>query len=296
VSADLALIAVAALWGVSFSVTAALLPAVPPHVLLALRFALATAALAVLRPRALLGAGAAAWRAGAVLGLCLYTGFAFQTFGLAHTTPARSAFLTASYVFLVPLLGFAFGRERVGAAVAGGALLASVGLALLTGPDVSAEVRRGDLLSALCALGFALHLIGLGRYAGRIPSDVLAATQLAVVTVLALAASLAFEPPRLALPAAAWAGIAYLALGCTTLAYAVQTWAQRTTPPARAALIFALEPAFAALVSVGLGREWLEPREALGGALIVAGVALGEALRAPAVPSPGEVSGPDRLL
>jgi drug/metabolite transporter (DMT)-like permease len=285
VSADLALVAVAALWGASFSVTAALLPAVPPHLLLALRFALATAALAALRPRALLRAGAPAWRAGAVLGLWPYAGFAFQTFGLAHTTPARSAFLTASYVFLVPLLGFAFGRERVGAPVAVGALVATVGLALLTGPEVSAEVRRGDVLSALCALGFALHLLGLGRYAGRFPPDALAATQLVAVAVLAVAGSLVFEPPRLDLPAAAWAGIAYLALGCTTLAYAVQTWAQRTTPPARAALIFALEPAFAALLSVGLGRERLGPWEALGGALIVAGVALGEALRTPAEPS-----------
>lgn len=279
---DLALIAIAALWGVSFSVTAALLDEVPAHALLALRFALAIGALAALRPRALLRAGAAAWRAGAVLGVCLYAGFAFQTFGLAHTTPARSAFLTASYVFLVPLFAFVFGRERVGAPVAGGALLATVGLALLTGPEVSAEVRRGDVLSALCAVGFALHLIGLGRYAGRAAPDVLAATQLAVVTALAVAGSLAFEPVSLDLSGAAWAGIAFLALGCTTLAYAVQTWAQRTTPPSRAALIFALEPAFAALVSVALGREHLGPAEVAGGVLIVAGVALGEALRAPA--------------
>jgi drug/metabolite transporter (DMT)-like permease len=112
--------------------------------------------------------------------------------------------------------------------------------------------------------------------------DALAATQLAVVALLAFAGSLAFPAPRPALDATAWAGIAYLAFGCTTLAYAVQTWAQRYTPPSRAALIFALEPAFAALVSVGLGRERLGPRELLGGVLIVAGVAVGEALRAPA--------------
>jgi drug/metabolite transporter (DMT)-like permease len=288
---DLALIAVAALWGASFSVTASLLDAVPPHTLIALRFALALAAFAALRPRALLRAGAPAWRAGALLGAFLYAGFVFQTVGLAHTTPARSAFLTAAYVLIVPVLGFVFLRERVGLPVAGGALLAVVGLALLIGPDVSAEVRRGDVLSALCALGFALHLLGLGRWAGRHATDALTATQLAVVTLLAALGSLAFEAPRLDLGARAWAGVAYLALGCTTLAYAVQTAAQRSTPPARAALIFTLEPVFAALVSVALGRESLGPREVLGGALVVLGVALGEALRAPAV-VPGAAADP----
>lgn len=277
---DLALVAIAALWGGSFAVTAALVEQVDPHELLALRFALAAAALALARPRALLGAGAPAWRAGAVLGLCLYAGFAFQTFGLAYTTPARSAFLTASYVFLVPLLAFAFGRERVGRPVAVGALLATAGLALLTGPEVRADVRRGDVLSLLCAFGFALHLLALGRYAGRAAPDALAVTQLAVVAVLAAAGSLAFAPPRLALDARGWAGLLYLAFGCTTLAYFVQTWAQRTTPPARAALLFALEPLFAAAVSVGLGREALAPATLLGGLLIVGGVAVGEGLRA----------------
>jgi drug/metabolite transporter (DMT)-like permease len=283
---ELALIGVAALWGASFSVTSALLSAVSPHTLLALRFALALAAFAALRPRALLRAGAPAWRAGALLGFFLYAGFAFQTVGLAHTTPARSAFLTASYVLLVPLLGLVFLRERVGAPVVAGAVLATLGLALLTGPEVSAQVRRGDVLSALCATGFALHLLALGRYAGGIATEALAGTQLAVVALLALAGSLAFETPRLELDARASAGIAYLAFACTTLAYAVQTAAQRTTPAARAALIFALEPVFAALVSVGLGREWLGAREVLGGVLVLAGVALGEALRASPAPAP----------
>ena len=61
----------------------------------------------------------------------------------------------------------------------------------------------------------------------------------------------------------------------------MQTWAQGRTSAARAALIFALEPAFAALVSVALGRERLGAAEVVGGGLIVAGVALAEALRAP---------------
>jgi drug/metabolite transporter (DMT)-like permease len=282
-AADLALLGITLLWGLSFVVVKDVLREVPPPVLLALRFALAAAALAALRPGALRRAGAPAWRAGAVLGAALAAAFALQTLGLAHTTPSRSAFLTAAYVLLVPLLGFAFGRERVGRGVAVGALLATLGLALLTHPDVGAEVRRGDALSALSALGFALHILGLAHVASRVPAAELALTQLLAAALLLGVAAAVLDPAGLApealaaIPAPAWLGIVFLGLACTTLAYFVQTWAQRRTPPARAALLFALEPAFAAAFSVALGRERLGALEVLGGALIVAGVAFGEA-------------------
>ena len=210
-----------------------------------------------------------------------------QTVGLAGTTPARSAFLTASYVFIVPLLGLAAFGERPGRGVGAGAVLATVGLALLTRPEVTAAVRRGDVLSALCALGFAVHILALGRLAGRASAADLALTQVVAAGGFALAASLLVDgaagvPAALArLDAGAWAGIAFLGAGCTALAYFVQTWAQRRTPAARAALIFTLEPAVAALVSVALGRERLGWSEVLGGGLILAGVILAEMMRPP---------------
>jgi drug/metabolite transporter (DMT)-like permease len=286
-AADLALLAITLLWGVSFTVTKDLLAGLPAPTLLALRFALAAGALLALRPRAVRGAGADSWRAGLALGAILYGSFVLQTLGLAGTTPARSAFLTASYVFLVPLLGYAFGRQRVGRGVGIGALLATAGLALLTRPEVTAEVRRGDVLSALCALGFAVHILGLGRIAGRVPAAPLALTQILGASALALLAGLVHDPRALSpvafarIGAGAWAGVAFLGLGCTALAYFVQTWAQARTSAARAALIFALEPVFAALVSVALGREHLGPAELGGGVLVVAGVALSELLRGP---------------
>jgi drug/metabolite transporter (DMT)-like permease len=286
-AADLALLGITLLWGVSFTVTKDLLAGLPTPTLLALRFALGAGALLALRPRTLAGTGASAWRAGAVLGAILYGSFVLQTLGLADTTPARSAFLTASYVFLVPLLGYAFGRERVGRGVGIGAVLATVGLALLTRPEVTAEVRRGDVLSALCALGFAVHILGLARVAGRVPTGALALAQILAASALALVVGVvhdprAFSPASFArIGAGAWGGVAFLGLGCTALAYFVQTWAQSRTSAARAALIFALEPAFAALVSVALGREHLGASELAGGGLIVAGVALSELLGSP---------------
>lgn len=284
-AADLALLAITLLWGVSFVVTKDLLGELSPHLLLALRFAFAIATLALLRPRSLLRASGASWRAGLLLGLALYAGFVLQTVGLAETTPARSAFLTASYVFIVPILGFLLWRERVGIGVGAGALLATLGLALLTRPEVGAELRRGDVLSALCAVGFAAHILALGRVAGSAPAGELAVTQVVATAGFAIAATLWFDGASDAaaglrrLDSGALAGLAFLGAGCTALAYFVQTWAQRHTPASRAAVIFTLEPAVAAGVSVLLGRERLGAGEALGGGLILAGVLLAELVR-----------------
>lgn len=284
-AADLALLAITVLWGASFVVTKDLLGQTSPHLLLALRFAIAVAVLAALRPRALREASAAAWGFGLLLGLALYAGFLLQTLGLAQTTPARAAFLTASYVFFVPVFARLLFRERIGLGVGIGALLATLGLALLTQPEVTAEVRRGDVLSALCALGFAAHILALGRLAGRAPPGELALTQIVVACASFALASLAFDGPRAAwagvqsLDVRGWAGIAFLGAGCTALAYFVQTWAQRRTPSARVAVIFSLEPPMAALVSVALGREQLGMLELAGGALIVGGVLAAELLR-----------------
>lgn len=282
-AADLALLCITLLWGLSFVVVKDVLGEVPPLALLALRFGLAAAVIVAIRPGAIRRASRAAWWTGLWLGAALAAAFAFQTVGLAHTTPARSAFLTASYVFLVPLLGFALWRQRIAGSVAAGAVLATVGLALLTGPEVTSEIRRGDVLTALGAVGFGLHILGLGRVAARVPATELAQTQLVAAALLFAAVALlsdagSLSPAALrAIGAGAWAGILFLALGCTTLAYFVQTWAQRRTPAARAALLFSLEPAVAAALSVALGRERMGPSEALGGVLIVLGVGLAEA-------------------
>jgi drug/metabolite transporter (DMT)-like permease len=286
-AADLALVAMTILWGASFLVTKELLDAVPADVLIAYRFVLAAGALAAVRPRAVRAAFAdrGIRRAGLVLGAALAASFALQTFGLAWTTPARSAFLTAGYVFLVPLLGWLFARQPIGIGVGIGAALATLGLAFLTTPDVDAEIRRGDVLSLLCALGFAVHILLLGRLAPGLPAVELALAQLAVAAVLALAATALGGASRLdprAYGAGALGGIAFLGFGCTALAYFVQTWAQRTTPAARAALIFALEPAFAAIFSVTLGLERLGALQVAGCALIGLGVLAAETLRRPA--------------
>lgn len=282
--AHLALLATALAWGGSFVVVQDTLAALSPHQLLVVRFGLAALALAAVgAARGGLGGSASTWWDGARVGAWLYAGFALQTLGLASTTPARSGFLTGVYVLLVPLAQRLLLGVAVPGRVASAAGVGFVGLALLTHPDRLAALNPGDGLTLLCALGFAGHVVALGRVAARHPALPLALAQLAAVAVFsvpgALAELAAGRPLGLAggapaLPAVG--GVLFLGLACSAGAYLAQSFAQRRVAPTPTALWLSLEAVFAALVSVAAGRERLAPGEWLGGGLMVLALLLAQ--------------------
>ncbi len=283
--AELVLLGVTLAWGGSFLVVKGALDELGTHWLLVLRFALAAAALAAgFGRRAFdLGrdpGGRTPWRPVLAIAALLWAGFALQTAGLTWTTPARSGFITATYVGMVPLLArLVLGRAlswSVGLAVS----VALGGLYLLTDPRGSG-VNLGDGLTLLGALAFAAHMLALDRYARVLPTPALALAQLAGVAGVSLPLALMFEPAPTALSAGTLAAIGYLALVCSAGAFLGQTWGQRHTSPTRAALIFSLESLFAALLSVAAGAEFLTPLQWFGGLLLVSGVVAGELAPAP---------------
>jgi drug/metabolite transporter (DMT)-like permease len=287
--ADLALLLLTLFWGTTFHFVKGVLAVASPGVFLATRFGVATAVLA----------GVALWRRdrtgprflrdGALLGLAMFAGFALQTVGLRHTTPARSGFLTGLAVLVVPFIArFAMGRA-VRAASWMGVALAVVGLALLTRPfhdDVAAAIRLGDALTAGCAVAFALQIVWTAEFARRHPLVPLTLLQVAVTFAGALV-MIPLEGAFLDLAGLPrFAGtVAFTGVAMTALAFFVQNWGQRHTTAVRAALIFSLEPVAAALFSWGWGGEPLGPWDWAGGGLIVLGVVAGEvggALESPA--------------
>lgn len=278
--AELALVAVAFVWGASFTLVKDALGEITPHWLLCLRFTVAFLALGAVGRLA--RADAATWAIGLGLGALLYVGFALQTVGLQYTTPAKSAFVTGLYVFLVPVAERVLYGRRIPAALGVAVLLAAVGLFLLLHPGSLEDLNYGDVLTLACAVAFALHIAVLGRYAPRLPARELAALQLLGVALLAGPLALAVESPRLEYSAFVWAVVLFLGLGCSSFAIGVQTWAQRRTSASRTALIFALEPVFAVVFSVAVHGERLSQGEWLGGTLMVAGVMLGQGERAQA--------------
>ncbi len=273
--ADGVLVVVTAIWGSSFVVVQDAVRLADPFTFLVLRFTLAAALLTLVDHRAL--ADRKLIVAGVWLGALLFVGFITQTAGLQFTTPSRSGFLTGLSVLLVPFVGLVLFRKWPSPPVLFGVALAVAGLWFLTGgvSGGGAATAKGDLLTIACAVAFAFYIVLLEPQARVHRPAPLVAVQLWVVALLALIA-LPFVPRHFDPSPALWWGIVYTAVMSTAACLLAQTWAQARTSAVRAALIFALEPVFAALFSVAIGRERLGARELVGGTLIVLGIVAAE--------------------
>jgi drug/metabolite transporter (DMT)-like permease len=275
VTADAALVATTAVWGASFVVVKDAVAVSDPLTFLALRFALGALALTLIARGTLFDR--ALWRSGGLLGVLLFLGFLTQTAGLQLTTPSRSGFLTGLSVLLVPFVSLLLFRRWPTPPVLLGVLLAGVGLWFLTGglAEAGGDTARGDLLTVACAVAFAFHIVLLEPAAKRFAPVPLVASQLWTVAALSSLA-LIFVPGHLAPTPGFWGAVAFSGLLSSAGCILAQTWAQARTTAVRAALIFALEPVFAAAFSVAVGRERLGNRELVGGSLIVLGIVAAE--------------------
>lgn len=279
--ADLSLLVLCIFWGTTFTLVKGALEIGSTGVFLAARFATAAAVLGAVALWRRDPVGPGFWRHGALLGLAMLGGFVFQTLGLAYTTPARSGFITGLSVLVVPFISrYTLGR-RVRASAWAGVALAVLGMALLTRPfdggAVPASVRLGDLLTAACALAYALQITWMSEWSGRHPLVPFTLLQVSVV----LGGSLLMLPIEgVRLDAARWpqfAGVvAFTGVAMTAGAFFVMNWAQRHTTAVRAALIYSLEPVAAALFSWWAIGEQLGADGWLGGGLVVLGVVAGE--------------------
>jgi drug/metabolite transporter (DMT)-like permease len=277
-AADGALLFITAIWGATFVTVKTALDDADTLTFLALRFSLGALVAALLARGAL--RNRMAWRGGVVLGVLLFGGYALQTWGLELTSPSRSAFITGLTVAFVPFAQLAVFRKRPSAAALVGVGVSVVGLALLTGLDVAGGVPAGDALTLGCAVVYAFQIALTGKYAREAPPTALVTVQLLLTAALA-ALLVPLGPMRLRPTPELWGAVVVTGVVASAIAISLQAWAQARTTPVRAALIFALEPVFAAGLSAALGREVLSMREVAGGGVIVAGVLVAELGAAP---------------
>jgi drug/metabolite transporter (DMT)-like permease len=272
-SADAALLVVAFIWGATFVMVKDAVAATEPMTFLAVRFALAAAAMVAFAPRALARADRSTWKAGALAGTLLFMGYALQTYGLRYTSATKAGFLTGLTSVIVPLGAWLWLSRRPSRRQLVGVGLATVGLAALSvAPGERLVLEPGDALVALCAVAFAGQILVLDRYAPRLDPMSLASVEL--VTTAGLSAALA---PLFGwsggVPAdiTVWAAAAFTGVFATALAFAVQTKAQALTDATHTALLFATEPVWAAAVGAVAG-ERLTPAVWLGCGVILAGM------------------------
>lgn len=194
---------------------------ISPFLFLALRFTLAAVVLGAIYGKAICGkkVGRPAVKAGLLAGALLFAGFALQTGGLALTTPSKSAFLTGLSIPMVPLASSLVHRTRPRKLEVIEILIASFGMAMMTLPSGRFEMSTGDVLSLLCAVIFALHLVVIGHFSPMVGFETLAVVQIAVAAVLGIACALLFGPFRFHATPALGAALLATGLLATALAF-----------------------------------------------------------------------------
>lgn len=289
--ADLSLALCSLLWGVTFVLVKEALSSSSVFVFLSLRFLLAAVALAFIYRTALRGLDRGALTAGCVLGALMFTGFALQTVGIRFTTPTKAAFITGSSVVMVPLLHAWISRRRPGLWVSAGAVAAFVGLYFLTVPATGlGNLNKGDLWVFACAVAWAFHIVAVGHYSPRHSVSALTFTQVSVTAMLSalflpLLWATNLETPRLVWNRELIFAIVVTSVGATAIAFSLQVWAQKFTAPSHVAILFTLEPVFAALTSFTFYGERFTARAIVGGVLVLAGILFSE-LKGPSPAAP----------
>jgi len=277
--ADGTLVIVTLIWGSTFVMVKDLLDVVPPMVLLASRFAFGAVALvlALVVMRRLRGLTVLELAWGSLVGVALWAGYAFQTVGMQWTTASNAGFLTGMSVALVPILGVAMLKQVPSKWAWVGVILAIIGLGMLSLRfDDGLSVNIGDVLVLGCAVAFTVQIV-LISYVSHLGDGVrLVLVQVLVAGILSAVSAIIFEQPVSGLTLEVWVGIAFLGIIVTALTIVAMITVQRFTPAAHAALVYTLEPVFAALFGIWLQNDRLTAVGWTGAALILFGMLLSE--------------------
>jgi len=262
-----ALVSVTAIWGSTFVVIKGVTETIPVTDFLAVRFTIAAVGLWLLAPRSVARLTPDVRRKAVVLGLAYGAAQLLQTTGLTLVSASVSGFLTGLYVVITPVIAALLLRESVARATWLAVGLATAGLAVLSLNGFA--LGLGEVLTALGAVGYALHIVLLGAWSKPGQAVGLAVVQMAVIAVLC---GVAAVPGGIVLPATGtqWLAMIYVALAAGALAMVAQTWAQARLPATRAAIIMTTEPVFAAFFGVVVDDDPVTPRFVLGATLVLA--------------------------
>lgn len=260
------------IWGSTFVVIQTALELASPFVLIGVRFVVTALTLLLVYPssiRRIPHVLASSWR----LTLAQFLGFALQTTGLRTTTPGHSAFITALFVVVVPLMETWQARRWPSKRLLAACLLATVGIVALFMP-FEGSWKFGDSLTLLSAIAFAYYIVELARLSRSVePSDIVIGQSIGIAA-LALPAALLFETPTLALSVQTVWVLGYLAFVCTAFTFIMMTRAQKFVSPTEAAVIYTLEPVIATALSMLLGRESFSLQFLIGAILVLFSTAI----------------------
>ncbi|MEN0584678.1 MULTISPECIES: DMT family transporter [unclassified Kosakonia] len=269
------LILITMFWGGTFLAVQYAVTMSGPFFFVGLRFATAALAVGMLSVNILRGLTWLEVKAGVVIGVAIALGYSLQTWGLQSISSSKSAFITAMYVPLVPLLQWLCLGRLPGFMSCVGIALAFTGLLLLAGPEGNMlALGEGEIITLASALAIAAEIILISAWAGKV--DVRRVTVVQLLTA-SLVSFTAMVPAGETIPPLT-TSLLLVALGLgifSAIIQVVMNWAQRSVSPTRATVIYTGEPVWAGIFG-RIAGERLPLLALLGGALIVLGVLVSE--------------------
>lgn len=265
------LIAVTVIWGGGFVASDMALDSLRPFQIMTIRFLLASFLMGAAGIRELKGISRKEIRAGMLMGAALFTGFAFQIVGLQYTTPSKNAFLTALNVVMVPFIAFVVLKKKIGVKSIAGAVMAIVGVGLLS-LEKNLTLGIGDTLTLVCAAGFAFQIFFTSEYVKKYRAVVLNFVQMLTAVALSFACLFIFGETEFHVSTKGWLSVLYLGVISTALCYLLQTASQRYVDETKAAIILSMESVFGTLFSILILHEQVTIRMICGCVIILAAV------------------------
>ncbi|CAM4042087.1 MULTISPECIES: DMT family transporter [Lelliottia] len=269
------LILITMFWGGTFLAVQYAVTLSDPFFFVGLRFATAALVVALFSLKTLRGLTMKELQAGVAIGVSIAMGYSLQTWGLQTIPSSKSAFITAMYVPLVPLLQWLCLGRMPGLMSCVGIVLAFIGLIFLAGPgDNLLAMGPGEIITLIGAVAIAVEIILISAWAGKVDVKRVTVVQLATASIVAF---VAMVPAGESVPPMS-TGLVVVALGLGIFSAIIQVtmnWAQRSVSPTRATVIYTGEPVWAGIFG-RLAGERLPMLALLGAAFIVVGVLVSE--------------------
>ena len=275
--ADGVLLLTALIWGSAFAIVKNSLDAFAPAMLITLRYVIATPLAALAFRKHLRGLTRADVLRGALVGVILGAAYIAQTVGLAYTTAGKNAFLTAVYVLIVPFISLLCFMQKLRSAnfIAAGLMVLGIGALSLDGEG--GGLNAGDVLTLLCSVLFAAHIVAVERCQKKTDAYALIVLQFAFCAVTSLAYSLVFERGTpMQFSRGSVIGLLYLSVLSTTVGMSLQNIGQSMAPASHASILLSLESVFGVIFSCIILGETVTGKMLLGFVMIFAAVLVSE--------------------
>jgi drug/metabolite transporter (DMT)-like permease len=283
--ADISLLFVTFIWGTTFVLVQNAIGLLEPFSFNGIRFLAAAVMLLlwlfIFERKQLVFINLKMIASGVFIGFWLFLGYATQTIGLLYTTTSKAGFITGLSVIFVPLFSMFLLKQFPSRNAVIGVSIATIGLFLLTMTDVS-SLNIGDGFVFICAISFALQIIFTGKFSNKYPTLLLTVIQISTVAVFSILSAFIFEKWRkslnleILLSQDVMIALIITSVFATALAFLIQTNFQKYTTATRVALIFAMEPVFAANAGYYWADERLSYSALFGCLLIFAGMVFAE--------------------